>query len=370
MSTRLRTALVGCGTRGAGVYLPVLRTMRRHFELVALCDPVPGRAEALAAGSTRAYLELDDLLEREPLDLAVLAVTPPPSDANAEVTLHCVEAGVNVLAETPLAPTLAQADRILAAARRSGSTVEVAENYWRTPRERLKAALRAAGVFGRVHVAYADYIAHGYHAVALLRAQLGADATVERVSGLSRTFAVQPHEYRPGEVRDSERWQFGVLELAGGGVGVFSFSTLGYGSPLRWGREKCAVRFYGERGMGVGEALAVLDGDGATLPIPVRRELRGIDGVEVPAAYVAEVAGGIAWENPLRDYPLADGEQHAPLTVGLELLSVHRAIADGAQPEYGLERARLDRALDLAVAESWSSGGRPISGPWVPGGRG
>jgi len=358
---RLRTALVGCGIRGAGIYLPVLRTMSRHFELVALCDRLPGRAAEHALGSSvRAYTELDDLLEHEALDLVVLAVTPPPSLENAAATLRCIEAGMNVLAETPIAPRLDQADAIITAARRTGATVEVAENYWRTPRERFKAALRDAGVFGRIHIAYADYVAHGYHAIALLRSHLGFDVPAVRVTGLSRTFDVQPHVYRPGETRDSETWQFGVLELATGGVGVFSFSTLGYGSPLRWAREKCAVRFYGERGMGHGDDLAVLGDGDVTLPIAVRRHTDTIDGSQVLAALEADIADGVCWVNPLREYALADGDQHAPLTIGLQLLSIYRAIAEDAPAEYTPEQARLDRALDLAIAESWNDGGRAI----------
>jgi hypothetical protein len=76
----------------------------------------------------------------------------------------------------------------------------------------------------------------------------------------------------------------------------------------------------------------------------------------VPAALVA-TGTDLAWENPLRSYPLPDGDQHSPLTIGLQLLALHRAVADGATGEYGLAAARYDRLVDLALQRSWDTGG-------------
>jgi hypothetical protein len=45
-----------------------------------------------------------------------------------------VEAGLHILAETPIAHRLTEADALIAAARRRGLKVEVAEQFHRRPR--------------------------------------------------------------------------------------------------------------------------------------------------------------------------------------------------------------------------------------------
>jgi predicted dehydrogenase len=360
----LRVALVGCGARGSNVYLPVLRKMTRHFRTVAVCDEREERADAAAAQTGAfAYYNLDRMLEECPVDLAVVAVTPPPSHLNALVGLKCLEAGVNLLAETPIAPTLDEADRMIAAARRTGARVEVGENYYRTPFERFKRTLIEAGVFGAVHVVYSDYVGHGYHGISLLRSYVGLGEAVARVTGQAQDYRVERHLYREGEPRrETETWQFGVLEFQNGARGVFSFSTLAYGSPLRWGREKCAVRFYAERGMGAGHDLAVLEDGERTRPLSIQTRETEVGGRPTLAAISSDLPSAPAWENPLRDYPLAHGDQHSELTVGLELFSIHRAITEGTEPEYGMFQARFDRRLDLAMSQSWSDAGAPV---WI-----
>src|SRR5262249_44063243 len=144
--TRLRVALIGCGRRAAEVYLPVIQGMPDHFLLTAVCDEIPERAESLGRRSgAGAFCSPDDLLAANVADLGVVCVTPPPSPRNGEVLLRCVEAGLPVLAETPIAKTMEEADRILAAGSRSRARVEIAENYWRTTWERAKRALIDAG---------------------------------------------------------------------------------------------------------------------------------------------------------------------------------------------------------------------------------
>jgi predicted dehydrogenase len=357
----LRVALIGCGRRGSATYLPVLRKLSRHFRVTAVCDEEPERAE-LAARSCGAvpYRHLERLLDTSRPDLAVVCVSPPPSDRNAVVAAQCLAAGVPILAETPIAKSLAEADTLLEIARRAGVAAEIAENYSRTPWERFTRVLIASQVFGAVHVVYSDFIGHGYHGVSVIRGHIGFEIPVTRVIGLSRDYAVARHEYRPGEWRDEETWQFGVIEFANGARGVLSFSTLSYGSPLRWGRAKCAVRFLAERGMGAGHDLAVLAGDGDVRPIQVQRSMTVVDGQDTLAALTSDLPGGLGWENPLREYPLAVGDQHDEVTVGLELLSVFNTIRHGAEPEYPLERAYVDRQVDLAVTASALENGAAV----------
>jgi predicted dehydrogenase len=78
------------------------------------------------------FPRLEDLLDR--VDACVIAVT---TTAHERVALPALERGVHVLIEKPIAPTIAEADRILAAAERSSATVQIGHV------ERFNAALRA-----------------------------------------------------------------------------------------------------------------------------------------------------------------------------------------------------------------------------------
>lgn len=344
MTETLRVALVGCGTRGRGTYLPVLAAMSDHFTLCAVCDADPDKTAGI---DVPGYTDLETLLTQVKPDACVLAVTPPPSPANGHALRTCVRAGVPALAETPVALDLTEADQIAAAIAESGTPVEIGENYHRTPHHRFVMELLHANVFGQVNVAYADFVGHGYHGIALLRAYLGRHHQVAAVRGDSARHTVFPHVQRPGEPeQDSELWQFGVLEFEHGGRGVFSFSTLSYHSPLR-PRTRSEMRFLASHGMGVGAELTTAGG-----PLTVRVALTQSGGVDV-IAEICAVGTNACWQNPLRNYPLtADGDQHSPLTIGLQLLALHRSVTDGAPPEYGVLDARSDRAIDLALTES------------------
>ena len=78
-----------------------------------------GRASAFAQeqGIAAAYGSVGEMLQAEQLD-AVYICTPHPS--HVEAALACIEAGVAVLVEKPMAPSLAGASRIVDAARDAG----------------------------------------------------------------------------------------------------------------------------------------------------------------------------------------------------------------------------------------------------------
>jgi predicted dehydrogenase len=360
---RLRVALLGCGVRARSVYLPVIAKMSNHFEFVGVCDRDTSRASLLAAmANVPAFESLEALVRMTAPDLLIVAVTPPPSDENQEAVIAAIETGVHVLAETPIASTMEGAHRVLSAARARNIKIEYAENYFRTPRERLITKLLSAQVFGKVHVAYSDFVGHGYHGISVLRSQIGFDIPVASVIGLSQEFDVQDHLYRQGEPRrNREMWQFAILEFASGARGVLSFSTLAYGSPLRWGREKALIRFYAERGMRFGEELAVLDETDKTASLNIRELWENLDGQPVLAALRVDGRNGMTWENPLRMYPLKFGDQHAELTIGLQCLSAHSAITTGGPGEYGILDAYYDRYVDLMIEESRRRRGERIA---------
>src|SRR3954451_20737154 len=115
--TRLRTALIGCGKVGR-IHAVALAALPES-ELVAVCDGLPDRATAFAEEfGVTGFADVAEMLEKSKPD-AVCICTPHPLHADPAVL--ALSAGVHVLVEKPMAATLADCDRMLAAAQASGA---------------------------------------------------------------------------------------------------------------------------------------------------------------------------------------------------------------------------------------------------------
>lgn len=119
---RLRTAIIGLGRVGWQFHL---QEAARHqgLEVAAVVDPLPERREeARAKFGARGYPDHRALLAAEALDLVVIA---SPTQFHAEQALAAFEAGCDVFCDKPLAPSLAEADRMIAAAQQHGRKLTV-----------------------------------------------------------------------------------------------------------------------------------------------------------------------------------------------------------------------------------------------------
>ncbi len=117
----LRAAVIGCGRVGA-IHAEALAT-HGLVELVAVCDPQPDRAEALACRwGGAAFRDWQTLLASTAPDIVAIAT---PDDAHVEPTLAALEAGSHVFCEKPLATTLAGARTMVATATRLKRTLAV-----------------------------------------------------------------------------------------------------------------------------------------------------------------------------------------------------------------------------------------------------
>lgn len=115
MSATVRIGVVGVGHLGQH-HARLLAGMP-GVTLAGVYDIRPERAADVAAKSgTRACTSLVDVMER--VDAVTVAV---PTVAHAEVAVPFLERGLAVLVEKPLASSLAEADRLIAAAERRGA---------------------------------------------------------------------------------------------------------------------------------------------------------------------------------------------------------------------------------------------------------
>ncbi|HEY9293086.1 MAG TPA: Gfo/Idh/MocA family oxidoreductase [Microlunatus sp.] len=146
----LKVGIIGTG----GISAAHLRGYLDHpedCEVVALCDIVPSKAEArrdeFDLPKARVYAAAAEMLAAESLD--VVSVATPP-DAHAPMAILALEAGVNVLVEKPMAPSLEECDAMIAAAKSSGKLLgSVAQNRYRDDMATLKEVLDS-GLIGTV----------------------------------------------------------------------------------------------------------------------------------------------------------------------------------------------------------------------------
>jgi predicted dehydrogenase len=95
------------------------------------------------------------VVERDDIDLVDVST---PGDSHAEIAIAAARAGKAVLCEKPLANTLADARRMLAAVKKAGVTHMVCHNYRRIPAVQLARQLVASGRLGKIRHYRATYL--------------------------------------------------------------------------------------------------------------------------------------------------------------------------------------------------------------------
>ncbi|MBI4924097.1 MAG: Gfo/Idh/MocA family oxidoreductase [Devosia nanyangense] len=195
----------------------------------------------------------------------VVSITTP-NQFHAEMAVAALEAGKHVWCEKPMATSLADAERMAAAARASGRVAVLGYNYIQNPMVRQIGALLAGGRIGRVnHVRVEmdeDFMADastafgwksdkgsghgalddfGVHPVSLLHTLLGP---------IARVFCHQakPYAARPlaaGGMRAVETHDIAAIlfELESGASGVMALNR------SAWGRKgRIALQIFGDTG--------------------------------------------------------------------------------------------------------------------------
>jgi predicted dehydrogenase len=157
---RIRIGIVGCGDVARRHYLPGIASMTGEVEIVALADPRPGAAAALAAavaewslGAT-AYLDAAEMLAQQHLD-GVFDLTPAP--LHGSVNRAILEAGVACFSEKPIASSVAEADELIALAGARGVPLLCAPGDAVTSRFRWLGEFVATAGLGKPTLAVAHH---------------------------------------------------------------------------------------------------------------------------------------------------------------------------------------------------------------------
>jgi predicted dehydrogenase len=153
MSDALTIGVVGLGYWGPN--------LARNFhalsdaELVWCCDASEAARARVAPMVPRAKMtdRFEDLLEDEDLDAIVLA-TPVPT--HADLAVRVLEAGKHCFVEKPLAQSVEDAERAVAAAERNGRTLMVGHLLEYHPGVRKLKDLASSGELGDIHYIYGN----------------------------------------------------------------------------------------------------------------------------------------------------------------------------------------------------------------------
>jgi len=144
-TTALRLATIGAGRIGVN-HAEIVANRIPGATLAAVCDPIGIAAERLAAALDAPLTSTDvaEILGNDEIDGVLITA---PARSHTELVVAAAGAGKHVFVEKPMALTLADADRAIAAARDAGVVLQVGFNRRFAP---AFAATRAAIDGGRI----------------------------------------------------------------------------------------------------------------------------------------------------------------------------------------------------------------------------
>jgi UDP-N-acetyl-2-amino-2-deoxyglucuronate dehydrogenase len=110
----MKYALIGCGRIAVN---HVKAVVENSLEFVAACDIVPGKIDQLFkaaeydGGNVKRYADYKQMLAEHP-DLEIISIATE-SGEHAHIALDCIDAGINVIIEKPIAMSIEDANAII-----------------------------------------------------------------------------------------------------------------------------------------------------------------------------------------------------------------------------------------------------------------
>lgn len=255
----MKYALIGCG-RIATNHMKA--ALNNNLEIVAVCDVLPEKMDEILEKhqltrneSIKKYTDYKKMLEELDIDLASIATE---SGIHAEIALDCIDAGVHIIVEKPMAMSIADADAIIAKSEEKNVKVSAChQNRFNVAIQEMRKAVES-GRFGKVshgsiHVRWNRD--HGYydqaswrgtwaqdggalmnqciHGIDLLRWMMGDE--IEEIYGATRQ---QFHDYL-----EAEDVGMAVIKFKNGSIGTIEGTTNVYPKNLEE-----TLYMFGEKG--------------------------------------------------------------------------------------------------------------------------
>jgi predicted dehydrogenase len=148
-NNRVNLGWIGCG--GRGTYDASLIGQIPNVQIIAVSDvyePHARAAQQIVGSRCEAYRDFRKLLERKDVDAVLIAT---PDHWHAAVTVLACQAGKDVYVEKPLAHTIDEGQKMVAAARRYNRVVQLGTQHRSAPHFRTAARIVQGGQIGPVH---------------------------------------------------------------------------------------------------------------------------------------------------------------------------------------------------------------------------
>ena len=247
---KLKTALIGCG-RISPTHISAFVNNSSHMILEAVCDPVIERAgkqadqyqKQISVEIPHCYSDYRDMLSEIKPDIVTIATE---SGKHAKIAIDCLNAGVHVICEKPMALSTIDADAMISAANKNGKKLAVCfQNRFNAPIQQLNKALKS-GRFGK--------LLHGmiqirwnrgpaYYAEAPWRGTWAEDGGtlmnqcihgIDILQWLMGEDAVRVHAQTRKFIRPIEAEDFGaaIVEFKSGAIGIIEGSACVFPSNL------------------------------------------------------------------------------------------------------------------------------------------
>ena len=147
----MRYALIGCG-RIATNHMKA--ALNNQLEIVAVCDILPSKMEELLSkhdlekdANIKRYTDYKEMIQEVNPELVSIATE---SGIHAEIALHCIDHGVNVIIEKPMAMSMEDADEIIRRSKEKGVKVSAChQNRFNIAIQELRKAVES-GRFGKL----------------------------------------------------------------------------------------------------------------------------------------------------------------------------------------------------------------------------
>ena len=166
--SQVRIGVIGAGMIGRK-HIEVLLSGHRDYVLAGVADPSAAAHEEAADLGYDCFASIDEMIKAVEPQGVVVAV---PNQLHVEAGLACIERGLPMIIEKPVADTVPEAMKLVEAAEAAGVATMTGHHRRHNPIMRKAAELVRDGAVGRVVAATSIWLAHkpkGYHDLAWRR---------------------------------------------------------------------------------------------------------------------------------------------------------------------------------------------------------
>lgn len=123
---KIKVGIAGLGRSGWGIHGRLIEPLNDKYEVAAVFDKSPERLEEAAKRfKCKTYNSYKKLITDTDVELVIVAM---PNKLHAKCSMEAMQAGKNVVCEKPMATSLKDAEKMIAAAKKTKRTLAVFQN--------------------------------------------------------------------------------------------------------------------------------------------------------------------------------------------------------------------------------------------------